>query len=65
MTERKKLAKTQQVLVRLDDYERQRLEEIAAAWGVTLSAAARRLIRESTVGQGYIAKAGEALISQG
>jgi hypothetical protein len=32
--------------VRLDAYERERLEEIATVWGVTLSAALRRLIRE-------------------
>jgi hypothetical protein len=31
----------------LDDYERRRLEAIAAAWGVNLSVALRRLIREA------------------
>ena len=52
MPERKKLAKTHQVLLRLDDYEYQRLEETAAAWGVTLSAALRRLIRDAKIGTG-------------
>jgi hypothetical protein len=47
MAASKRLAKTHPVMVRLDDYERARLEEIAAAWGVTLSAALRRLIREA------------------
>jgi hypothetical protein len=39
--------------VRLDAYERERLEEIAIAWGVTLSAAMRRLIREATIDERY------------
>ena len=50
MAASKRLAKTHPVMVRLDDYERARLEEIAAAWGVTLSAALRRLIREAKTG---------------
>jgi hypothetical protein len=50
MTDNKRLAKSHPVLVRLDDYERRRLEEIAAAWGVNLSVALRRLIREATIG---------------
>jgi predicted amidophosphoribosyltransferase len=41
------LAKIYPVQVRLDAYERARLEEIAAAWGVSLSVALRRLIREA------------------
>jgi hypothetical protein len=52
MLDGKKLGKTHPVTVRLDDYERQRLEEIAAAWGVTLSVALRRLIREAKIGAG-------------
>lgn len=35
--------------VRLDSYERDRLEKIAAFWGVSLAAAIRRLIRESEI----------------
>lgn len=50
MTDNRRLAKSHPVLVRLDDYERRRLEEIAAAWGVNLSVALRRLIREATIG---------------
>src|SRR5438067_3084677 len=49
-TTRQRLAKVYPVQVRLDAYERERLEELAAAWGVTLSAAIRRLIREATIG---------------
>jgi antitoxin component of RelBE/YafQ-DinJ toxin-antitoxin module len=45
----KRLAKVYPVQVRLDQYERERLEAIAAAWGVTLSVALRRLIREAAV----------------
>jgi uncharacterized protein (DUF1778 family) len=41
--------KNNRILVRVDDDERVLLERIAAAWGVTLSAAVRRLIRESKV----------------
>ena len=47
----KRLAKVYPVQVRLDAYERERLEEISAAWGVTLSAALRRLIREANTGR--------------
>ena len=43
----KRLAKEYPVQVRLDAYERERLEAIAAAWGMTLSATLRRLIREA------------------
>ncbi len=32
--------------VYLDEFERQKLEKIAASWGVSLSAAVKRLIRE-------------------
>jgi hypothetical protein len=34
-------------MVRMDDTERAMLECLAARWGVSLSAAIRRLIRES------------------
>jgi Zn-dependent peptidase ImmA (M78 family) len=50
---RQRRAKVYPVQVRLDAYERERLEEIAAAWGVTLSAALRRLIREATIDARY------------
>jgi hypothetical protein len=40
------------VQVRLDRYERKRLEAIAAAWGVSLSVALRRLIREAELHSG-------------
>lgn len=33
----------------LDDFERQKLERIASSWGVSLSAAVKRLIREKQV----------------
>lgn len=39
-------AKENRLLVRLDQEERRRLEEIAALWGVPLAGAIRRLIRE-------------------
>jgi hypothetical protein len=45
--ESKRLAKEYPVQVRLDAYERERLEALAAAWGMTLSATLRRLIREA------------------
>ena len=37
------------IIVRLSDEERERLEQIAAAWGVNITVAMRRLIREATV----------------
>jgi len=43
MSERKK-----PLPVYLDDVERKKLEEIAATWGVSLSAAIKRLIRETS-----------------
>jgi hypothetical protein len=42
-----RLPKSNIVMVRMDDTERVMLEQLAAKWGVTLSAAVRRLIRES------------------
>jgi hypothetical protein len=42
-----RLAKVYPVQVRLDRYERERLEAIAAAWGVNLSVSLRQLIREA------------------
>ena len=39
-------AKEHRLLVRLDSEERERLEKIAARWGVPLAGAIRRLIRE-------------------
>lgn len=42
-----RLPKSNIVMVRMDDTERVMLEQLAAKWGVTLSAAIRRLIRES------------------
>lgn len=42
----KKHAKKHRLLVRMDREERERLEELAAHWGVPLAGAIRRLIRE-------------------
>jgi hypothetical protein len=42
-----RLPKSNIVMVRMDDAERAMLECLAARWGVSLSAAIRRLIRES------------------
>jgi len=42
-----RLPKSNIVMVRMDDTERAMLERLAARWGVSLSAAIRRLIRES------------------
>ena len=42
-----RLPKSNIVMVRMDDTERAMLERLAAMWGVSLSAAIRRLIRES------------------
>ena len=42
-----RLPKSNIVMVRMDDTERAMLECLAARWGVSLSAAIRRLIRES------------------
>ncbi len=39
------------ILVRMDVDERAMVERIAAEWGVSLSAAIRRLVRESPVGK--------------
>jgi uncharacterized protein (DUF1778 family) len=49
MSDVQRRTKNNRILVRVDDDERAMLERIAAAWGVTLSAAVRRLIRESKV----------------
>jgi uncharacterized protein (DUF1778 family) len=49
MSDVQRRKKEHRILVRVDDEERAMLERIAAAWGVTLSAAVRRLIRESKV----------------
>jgi hypothetical protein len=35
--------------VLLDSYERERLEKLAAQWGVSLAGAVRRLIRETEI----------------
>lgn len=37
--------------LRLSDAEREKLERIAAGWGLTLTATIRRLIREKKVGK--------------
>jgi len=50
MSDRQKPRKDLQILVRVDADERAMIERIADAWGVSLSAALRRLIRESPVG---------------
>lgn len=50
MNDRQKHNKDKQILVRVDATERAMIERIADAWGVSLSAAMRRLIRESPVG---------------
>jgi hypothetical protein len=42
-----RLPKSNIVMVRMDDTERALLECLGARWGVSLSAAIRRLIRES------------------
>jgi hypothetical protein len=42
-----RMPKSNIVMVRMDDTERALLECLAARWGVSLSAAIRRLIRES------------------
>jgi hypothetical protein len=46
-----RLPKSNIVMVRMDDAERAILERLAAMWGVSLSAAIRRLIRESAGGR--------------
>jgi len=51
MSDRQKHNKDKQILVRVDADERAMIERIADAWGVSLSAAMRRLIRESPVGK--------------
>ncbi len=51
MNDRQKARKDLQILVRVDATEREMIERIADAWGVSLSAAMRRLIRESPVGK--------------
>jgi len=50
MNDIQKPRKDLQILVRVDVTERAMIERIADAWGVSLSAAMRRLIRESSVG---------------
>lgn len=45
--------KENRLLIRLDREERQRLEEIAARWGVPLAGAVRRLIREESRNETY------------
>ncbi len=52
MSDIQKRKKDRQILVRVDADERAMIERIADAWGVPLSAAIRRLIRESPVGKG-------------
>jgi hypothetical protein len=49
MSDTRLISKRKPVLVRLDESERQKLEDISSAWGVTLAAAIRRLIREKKV----------------
>lgn len=49
MSDSKSISKRKPLLVRLDDSEREKLDDVSAAWGVTLAAAIRRLIRESTL----------------
>lgn len=51
MNDRQKARKDLQILVRVDATERAMIVRIADAWGVSLSAAMRRLIRESPVGK--------------
>jgi len=58
MSDIQKRRKDTQVLVRMDADERAMVERIAAEWGVPLSAAIRRLIRESPVGKGAVALSG-------
>ena len=41
----------QPIIVRLDNAERAKLEALAAAWGLSLAGAMRRLIREKKVPQ--------------
>jgi predicted transcriptional regulator len=47
MTDIGKKPKRNTLLIRLDDDERRKLEQLAATWGVPLAAAIRRLIREA------------------
>ncbi len=64
----KKTSREHNIPLRLNDEERAKLEAIAAMWGLSLSAAMRRLIREKRVGgerEAKAATADEALISQG
>jgi len=51
MNDRQKPKKDLQILVRVDANERAMIERIADEWGVSLSAAMRRLIRESPAGK--------------
>jgi antitoxin component of RelBE/YafQ-DinJ toxin-antitoxin module len=49
MNDSKKKSRNHQIPLRIDDDERAKLAAIAAMWGLSLSAAMRRLIREKKV----------------
>ena len=49
MNDTKKKPRTHQMPLRLSDAEREKLERIATAWGLSLTATIRRLIREKKV----------------